>query len=302
MGNIGVVRGFSAVTHLPRAFLTTHTRRRLASRRPPGPLLNDDGRCLPKPRRPCAPNATPTAISDLLTQHGVDVEKVRRRCPAPLRYDVMRVEALLRFLSERHFDPAKTLNKYPQVLQMEPKVLASNLIFLQTLRIDLKKAVESCPMLLYLPTKTVQSKMAMWAQLGLNPETVLKRWPAMLTLSDDAIRRQVAFLQGLGLNAKRIVQRHPQVIGRSIEGTLRPTFDFITKDMGRSLEKIDRNPVSLLYSLENRIKPRYRYMMEHGIRKDYSLSTLLTCSDECFTWTIARQPVQHYHDWLKSHC
>lgn len=92
----------------------------------------------------------------------------------------------------------------------------------------------------------------------------------------------------------------PQVIGRDIARTLRPTIEFMTMDMGRSLEEINRNPVSLLCSLENRIKPRYRYMMAHRRRKDCGLGTLCTLPDERFAWLVAKQPTQHYIEWRKS--
>lgn len=47
-------------------------------------------------------------------------------------------------------------------------------------------------------------------------------------------------------------------------------------------------------------KPESRYMMEHGRRKDFKLSTMLICNDERFAWTVARRPPEHYHQWLKS--
>lgn len=65
---------------------------------------------------------------------------------------------------------------------------------------------------------------------------------------------------------------YPQFIGFSIESKLRRSIEFITKDMGRPLQEISRNPSCLSISLDQRLKPRYHYMMEHGKRHDFSLS------------------------------
>jgi hypothetical protein len=302
---VRVIYGCTAAITLAGSLIAFH-QRRFVAHRPLKPIPNGDGRRVARPitavstQRMRGADAAPTAASDLLTQHGVDIKKVRKRCPAAVRYDVTRVQSVLRFLSANHFDPAKTLNKEPQVLRVDPKVLAPNLALLQTLPIDVKKAVESCPRLLYLPIKTIQSKMDALALLGFNPEIMLGRCSAIVTRGDDTIRRHVAFLQEIGLDANRIVPRQPQVIGLDIDRTLRPTIKFLTKDMGRPLKEIEDTPTALLYSLKERIQPRHWYMMEHGTRKDYKLSTLLHCNDERYAWIVARRPLEHYHQWLKS--
>jgi hypothetical protein len=335
MGNAGVAGRRSAVTTLPRPLLAI-CQRRFASCRPPTVFPGDDRRHASKvatPRgRVSAADSVPNAITDILAALGIDVERVRRRCPAVLKYDVTRLHAMLQFFSTSNLDPAKLLNKYPQILQLKLDVLASNLTFLQTLPINANKAVESCPVLLYLPPKTIQSKLDMFGRLGLPAEMMIKRHSSIFARSDEAIRRKLAFLELLGLDAKHIVtqfppvvgltDRHirskfnylsdmgldarrifnakPQVISMDIERKLRPTIEFITKDMGYSLAEISKNPSCFTYSIEQRIKPRHRYMMAHGKRKDYALSTLFHSTDKAFTWLVDRHPVEHYHQWRES--
>jgi len=363
MGNAGAAAGRSMTT-LSRPLLMKQ-QRRFAFRRPPGPLPDGYDPNATKVTVPLRPRRAADPISadiaDVLAAHRIDVEKVRRRYPAALRYDVPRLLEMLKFLSTNHLDTAKIINRQPQILQMNPQVLASKLAFFQTLSTKPNKVVESCPQLLFSPTKTIQRKMDMFRQRGVPPELLLNRFPSIFALGDEAIQHRIAFLQHLGLDAKQIAKRgppvyalsekniqlkfdyfsnlgfdaarifnaqpgldripahsewrskrvpiypwtQPQVIGRSIDHTLPPTIEFLTKDMGRSLEEISRNPVCLTCSLTKRIKPRHRYMMAHGRRKDFALGTLLNSSEESFVWNVARQPLEHYRDWLKTgipHC
>jgi hypothetical protein len=334
MGNAGAAAGRSMTT-LSRPLLMKQ-QRRFAFRRPPGPLpdgYDPNATKVTVPlRRSRAADPISADIADVLAAHRIDVEKVRRRYPAALRYDVPRLLEMLKFLSTNHLDTAKIINRQPQILQMNPQVLASKLAFFQTLSTKPNKVVESCPQLLFSPTKTIQRKMDMFRQRGVPPELLLNRFPSIFALGDEAIQHRIAFLQHLGLDAKQIAKRgppvyalsekniqlkfdyfsnlgfdaarifnaQPQVIGRSIDHTLPPTIEFLTKDMGRSLEEISRNPVCLTCSLTKRIKPRHRYMMAHGRRKDFALGTLLNSSEESFVWNVARQPLEHYRDWLKT--
>jgi len=151
------------------------------------------------------------------------------------------MQAMLQFFSAEHLDPGKVINKRPQILQMDTKKLASNLLFLQLLPIKVWKGVESRPELLYFPCHIIQTKLDALTHLGF----VLKRFPALA----------------------RIINAQPSVLGRNTDRTLRPTITLITKDMGRTLGEINQNPACLIYSLEKRIKPRWRYMMAFGTYK-----------------------------------
>jgi len=334
MGNAGLTHGRHSVTTFPRSCLMTRPHQ-FASCQPLKSFPDGDGRQAVKAalplRRTGAADPPTTAITDMLVAHGVEIERVHKRWPAVFRYDVARLQATLQILSTSDLDPAKVIRRHPEVLKLKPEVLASNLAFLQALLIDANKAVESCPQLLIFSCKTIQSKLNKLTQLGLPADKMVKSSPFILIRSDEAIHRQIAFLHHLGLKAKHIVARFPLVIGlteqcisakisylkdvgldavrllnaqpqilsTNIDRNLRPTLEFLTKDMGRSLEEININPVCLTCSLEKRIKPRHRYMMAHGRRKDFALGTLLNCNDERFAWIVARQPMQHYQRWLQ---
>lgn len=210
--------------------------------------------------------------------------------------------------------------------------MAINLTFLQTPPINVTKAVEACPQLLYLPIETLQSKIDNLRSLGVRPEIVVQQFPQVLASSKRVLHKRFALLEELGLNAKRIFERcptilagsdgafhahidffermgldgkriinaQPKVLGRNPDGGLLPVVEFITQIMGRSLEEINRTPSCFTYSLEKRMKPRYQYMLHHGVRKDYALSTLFTPCDQQFAWSVARQPLQHFRDWSEA--
>jgi hypothetical protein len=266
---MGNTRGRFAATKVLRPHLTTN-QRWFASRQPEGNISERRGlkATLPQ-RRTSVADPMPPAITNVFTQHGINPERVRRRCPAALHYDVTRIQTMLQFLSAKRLDPAMVINKRPQILQMNTKVVASNLVFLQMLPMNVRKVVEMSPELLSLPCHTIQTKIDALAHLGFVPETVLKRFPALISLDLDAIRSRIAFLHHLGLDYKlivirsfpafglspatiqskftylidvgldaaRIIDAQPSVLGRNIDRTLQPIITFSTKDMGRFWRK-----------------------------------------------------------------
>jgi len=244
-------------------------------------------------------DSVPASTVDLLNALGIDIDKTHRRCPSVLRYDPTRITAIVSCLNIHGLDVLKVVNRQPIVLQVSPGKIASNMEFLRTLPIDAKKAVESSPGLLFCSIVTLRSKIDLLVSLGLKPHLVITRFPSISTHSKKSIHLCFEFLSHLGLDAVRILNSVPSVIGHDLERTLRPTIEFITTDMGRSLQEINACPRCLTCSLKQRLTPRYRYMMLYGKRKDYSLSTLCCYPNHRFAMAIGTHSLQQYEEWLQ---
>jgi len=238
--------------------------------------------------------------SHILAAYKVDVDKLAKQLPAYTDYDMSNVRAVMEFLDSHEIDCQKVIARRPRILRSTPVMLASNFEYLQTLPIDATKAIESCPALLTTPVPTLQSKVLTLVSLGLYPALILRRYPTIVHRSDETLRKYMHFLNDVGLDAVRLFNLQPGLISGDIERKLRLIVEFVTKDMGRPLEEINRCPRCLTCSLDKRLRPRYRYTMLYGRRTDYSLSALFVHTDERFARTIAGQTVEHYREWMAS--
>lgn len=187
------------------------------------------------------------------------------------------------------------INRHPALLSMTPKHLEARVSALAELLGETQ--LQRFPALLSYIPDTLQNKMTMLTSLGLDARTAVKRFPLILTHREQAIRNRMTFFEERGLDAVRIIKGHPRVISYDVQRTLHPAIEYITKDMHRSLEEINRCPRCLGTGLEQRLKPRHKYLMLHGKRKDYSLRTICSSTDESF-FRLTDQPPDYYRQWL----
>jgi len=230
----------------------------------------------------------------------VDTTKILMRCGNILNSDAMRTAAVIQILAINNIDVGKAIRRNPKLLRLSPEVLAARLDSLRALGIDGPRAIKQQPTVLNLLSHTIEKKTLFLFSIGFNAKALIHRSSKVLTFSKDAIRSSIEFLKGNGLDAMRILGTQPTLMGSHTNRRLRPMIEFITKDMGRSHEEINRCPRCLTASLEQRLKPRYRYTVLYGKRKDYSLNTFTAATDKNFVWTVAHQPLDHYRQWCKS--
>jgi len=235
--------------------------------------------------------------TQLLQYHGVDTAKNHNTFRNILNYDVQKTAGIVDVLTRDNIDIGKAVGRNARLLNRPPEVVSARLASLKALGIDAKKTIDAYPTVLNLLSQTVQEKLCFLSSLGFDANVLVFRSPGILTISKQAIRICIAFLEDSGLDAMRIVNAQPSVLGYNIDRKVRPTIEFITKDMGRSVEEINRCPRCLAASLEQRLKPRYRYMMLHGKRNDLSLRTLAASIDELFVLVVSDQPLEHYRQW-----
>lgn len=110
-----------------------------------------------------------------------------------------------------------------------------------------------------------------------------EKMPQLLFLKNNVVLERIGFLKSMKFSSKEVaamVISCPQILVLSIDDSLKPNMNFLVRHMKRSLKEVAEFPAYLTYSLETRIRPRYKVMQEKGIK--CSLSWFLNCSDGKF--------------------
>lgn len=85
---------------------------------------------------------------------------------------------------------------------------------------------------------------------------------------------------GLGFGydeVRNLVLRSPGLLTFSVENNYVPKVEYFLKEMNGNLEEIKKFPQYFSFSLERKIRPRHRLLMEHGF--SLPLSDMLKVSD-----------------------
>lgn len=84
--------------------------------------------------------------------------------------------------------------------------------------------------------------------------------------------------------------RSPGLLTFSIEKNYKPKVEYFLQEMRGELAELKRFPQYFSFSLEGKIKPRHRLLMEHGLRM--SLSEMLKVSDGEFNARVIEMRLQ----------
>ena len=103
-----------------------------------------------------------------------------------------------------------------------------------------------------------------------------------------------------------VVTKLSQLFSLSVENSLRPKYEYLTEELGGSKQSLVSFPTYLTLSLEQRIEPRHRFLVElKKAENPFKLSQLLLKDDvfahragarleqyqafrDARTWTLAR--------------
>ena len=91
----------------------------------------------------------------------------------------------------------------------------------------------------------------------------------LLNTRVEKLRGKIGFLQEIGFSyeeAARACARMPAIFGYGTEANLRPKFEYLVKDMNRSVEELIKFPQYFGFSLENRIMPRHLHLKQRNVR------------------------------------
>ncbi|KAK9286484.1 hypothetical protein L1049_014882 [Liquidambar formosana] len=94
---------------------------------------------------------------------------------------------------------------------------------------------------------------------------------------------KIRFLRSVGFSyeeSARVCARFPAIFGYSVENNLRPKFEYLVKEMKRSVEELKAFPQYFAFSLEKRIVPRHLHLVARNVR--VPLKRMLLWGDERF--------------------
>lgn len=87
-----------------------------------------------------------------------------------------------------------------------------------------------------------------------------------------------------------MVVRSPGLLTLSIENNMKPKVKFFLEEMEGDLEELKKFPQYFSFSLEKKIKPRHRALVEHGFK--LPLSKMLKVSDGEFNARLIEMRLQ----------
>ena len=136
--------------------------------------------------------------------------------------------------------------------------------------------------------------------LGLSDAAVkriVQSHPQVLNYTPESMRPRVAFLQQeVGMNEQEVadmVTRLGQLFSLSVENSLRPKFQYLTSELGGGKHSLASYPTYLSLSLEQRIQPRHRFLVERQLAANPFQLHALMSSDVAFA-KAAHAPLDDY--------
>ncbi|KAL2536597.1 Mitochondrial transcription termination factor family protein [Forsythia ovata] len=129
---------------------------------------------------------------------------------------------------------------------------------------------------------------------------------AQLNSSSSQLQQRFDFLLHCGIEFSKLcgMLRLSAKILNQQERFLEEKLEFLSHDIGSSLQYLDIFPGYLCYDLERRIKPRYnfhKWLVEQGFcKKEYSISSIIATSEKQFTARLSRIHPAASKKWLES--
>ena len=151
----------------------------------------------------------------------------------------------------------------------------------------LASVIAQFPQIIGLPLKAKLSSQQYFFNLKLKIDPdgfarVVEKMPQIVSLNQNVIMKSVDFLLGRGIPAAdvaKMVVKCPQLVALPVE-LMKNSYYFYKSEMGRHVKELVEFPEYFTYSLESRIKPRYRRLQSKGV--SCSLDWFLNCSDQRF--------------------
>ncbi|GMY25967.1 transcription termination factor MTEF1, chloroplastic [Fagus crenata] len=182
----------------------------------------------------------------------------------------------------------RILDMYPQLLTSDPH---SHLypvfdFLLNEVKIPfphIPKSISRCPRILVssVPNQ-LRPTFAFLKDLGfVGPNSITSQTTLLLVSSvEDTLLPKIHFLQSLGFSHEEVVNmvlRSPGLLTFSIANNFSPKVKYFLEEMQGDISELKRFPQYFSFSLEGKIKPRHRLLVEH--RLSLSLPEMLKVSD-----------------------
>ncbi|KAK7274855.1 hypothetical protein RIF29_15954 [Crotalaria pallida] len=151
---------------------------------------------------------------------------------------------------------------------------------------DVQKSILRCPRLLVSSVeRRLRPTLCFLRELGfVGPHSLTCQNTLLLVSSvEDTLLPKIEFLKGLGfthVEVKNMVVRSPGLLTFSVDKNLRPKVEYFLEEMRGDVTELKRFPQYFSFSLEGRIKPRHRMLVQNGLR--LNLRQMLKVSDGGF--------------------
>ncbi|KAH7570084.1 hypothetical protein ACOSP7_018014 [Xanthoceras sorbifolium] len=161
---------------------------------------------------------------------------------------------------------------------------------------DIPKSITRCPRLLVSdvihqlrPTFDFLRELGFVGNNRINCQTTL----LLVSSVERTFKPKIEYLNSLGFSDEEVenmVVRSPGLLTFSVDNNLIPKVEFFREEMKRDLEELKRFPQYFSFSLEKKIKPRHRALVEHGFK--LPLSKMLKVSDGEFNARLIEMRLQ----------
>ncbi|KAK3289620.1 hypothetical protein CYMTET_2960 [Cymbomonas tetramitiformis] len=164
---------------------------------------------------------------------------------------------------------------------------------------SLGRLIARHPTILTLGMKEVmEPRLRFFRSIGVSKEGIGKmvaKHPQILQYSIESMRPRLEYLQSIGMGEEEIilcVGRLVQLFSLSVENTLKPKYDYLQRELGGSVDTVTSYPAYFSLSLNRRIKPRHRILVnlnhqEYSSHKPFPMK-YFALSDADFAKKVAR--------------
>ncbi|POO03514.1 Mitochodrial transcription termination factor [Trema orientale] len=148
---------------------------------------------------------------------------------------------------------------------------------------DIRKCIIRCPRLLVCDVDgQLRPTFGFLTGLGFVGRNSITCHTALLLVSnvEGTLLPKIEYLQSMGLSYDEVVTmvlRSPGLLTLSVQNNLVPKVEYFLREMKGDVVELRRFPQYFSFSLEAKIKPRHRLLVEHGIW--LPLSAMLKVSD-----------------------
>lgn len=203
------------------------------------------------------------------------------------------------FLSQfmKEDEIARMVSRYPDALLISPVRMGQIVGYLLKRGVkpsNLGKALGRGPCVLAHPIATMETNIQYLKSLGAKDESIARaitRGPQVIlcTNFERSLHPKFQFLYTKGFSKQQVAHMllgFPSMFGQSIETSLRPKLDYLSNEMEYTIDEVAVFPQFFGFSLEHRIKRRYKQVAEVG--KFTSLSGIFGPTEEDFELRLLR--------------
>lgn len=234
-----------------------------------------------------------------LEKLNVNPNKALRENPNFRSAPLFSLKSVVRCLSSMGIERSamgRILDMYPQLLTCDPY---SDLypifdFLLNEVAIpfpDIRRSIIRCPRLLVCSVdEQLRPALSFLRNLGFVGSNSINYQTALLLVSnvEGTLLPKIEYLQSLGFAYEELtnmVIRSPGLLTFSIKNNFVPKVEYFLKEMNGDVAELKRFPQYFSFSLEKKIKPRHRLLLEHGL--SLPLANMLKVSDGEFNaWLI----------------